>query len=68
MAMRGHAERIGLQSPPKRIMATGGASANHSLLRIMANVFGCPVFTGQSTSEYTLLYADCRGRLNTAQS
>ncbi|GJP41557.1 hypothetical protein CLOM_g1218 [Closterium sp. NIES-68] len=53
-AMRGHAERIGLQSPPARIIATGGGSANEAILRTMANVFGCPVYTSTSTDSASL--------------
>ncbi|CAI7921286.1 unnamed protein product, partial [Closterium sp. NIES-54] len=54
VSMRGHAERIGLQSPPARIIATGGGSANEAILRTMANVFGCPVYTSSSTDDYTV--------------
>ncbi|KAG8376193.1 hypothetical protein BUALT_Bualt09G0037700 [Buddleja alternifolia] len=32
LSMRAHAERFGMPSPPKRIIATGGASANNSIL------------------------------------
>lgn len=45
--MRGHAERFGMPSPPKRIIATGGASANHSILSELATIFGCNVYTVQ---------------------
>ncbi|CAI7754336.1 unnamed protein product [Closterium sp. NIES-53] len=54
VSMRGHAERIGLQSPPARIIATGGGSANEAILRTMANVFGCPVYTSSSTDSASL--------------
>ncbi|CAI5477649.1 unnamed protein product [Closterium sp. Yama58-4] len=54
VSMRGHAERIGLQSPPARIIATGGGSANEAILRTMANVFGCPVYTSTSTDSASL--------------
>jgi sugar (pentulose or hexulose) kinase len=47
LSMRGHAERCGLPVPPKRIIATGGASSNQAILKIMASVFGCPVYTVQ---------------------
>jgi sugar (pentulose or hexulose) kinase len=43
--MRGHAERCGLPVPPKRIIATGGASSNALILKTMASIFGCPVYT-----------------------
>ncbi|KAL6599845.1 hypothetical protein ACP70R_045496 [Stipagrostis hirtigluma subsp. patula] len=45
MSMRGHAERCGLPVPPKRIIATGGASSNPIILKIMASIFGCPVYS-----------------------
>jgi len=45
--MRGHAERFGMPNPPKRIIATGGASSNESILKSIAQIFGCPVFTVQ---------------------
>uniref|UniRef100_A0A453CCK7 Carbohydrate kinase FGGY C-terminal domain-containing protein n=1 Tax=Aegilops tauschii subsp. strangulata TaxID=200361 RepID=A0A453CCK7_AEGTS len=47
MSMRGHAERCGLPVPPKRIIATGGASSNQAILKTLASVFGCPVYTVQ---------------------
>ncbi|GJZ88692.1 hypothetical protein Tco_0660474, partial [Tanacetum coccineum] len=39
LSMRGHVERFGMPSPPKRIIATGGASANFSLLSSMPSIF-----------------------------
>ena len=45
LSKRGHAERFGLPSPPKRIIATGGASANQSILSSMAAIFGSDVYT-----------------------
>lgn len=47
LSMRGHAEQCGLPVPPKRIIATGGASSNPIILKIMASIFGCPVYTSQ---------------------
>jgi hypothetical protein len=43
--MRAHAERFGMPSPPKRIIATGGASTNQSILSGIASIFGCDVYT-----------------------
>lgn len=34
-----------MPSPPKRIIATGGASANQSILSTIASIFGCDVYT-----------------------
>ena len=41
LAMRLHGEWMGIRPPV--LYATGGASEDPSVLRIMANVFGCPV-------------------------
>lgn len=45
LSMRAHTERFGMPSPPKRIIATGGASVNNSILKVVASVFGCDVYT-----------------------
>ena len=45
VAMRAHAERIGLPCPPERVIATGGGSTNKHLLALIASVFGCDVYT-----------------------
>lgn len=47
LSMRAHAERFGMPSPPTRIIATGGASANHCILNIIASIFGSNVFVVQ---------------------
>lgn len=54
LSMRGHAERFGMPSPPKRIIATGGASANHSILKSIASIFGCDVYTVQRPDSASL--------------
>ncbi|CAN0921943.1 Xylulose kinase 2 [Linum grandiflorum] len=54
LSMRGHAERFGMPVPPKRIIATGGASTNHSLLKSIASVFGCGVYTVQRPDSASL--------------
>ncbi|CAD6266642.1 unnamed protein product [Miscanthus lutarioriparius] len=54
MSMRGHAEQCGLPVPPKRIIATGGASSNPTILKIMASIFGCPVYTSQRSDSASL--------------
>uniref|UniRef100_A0A5B7C7R3 Putative xylulose kinase n=1 Tax=Davidia involucrata TaxID=16924 RepID=A0A5B7C7R3_DAVIN len=51
--MRAHAERCGMPSP-KRIIATGGASANHSILSSIASIFGCDVYTVQRSDSASL--------------
>jgi len=45
--MRAHSERFGMPSPPERIIATGGASANQTILNSIASIFGCDVYTVQ---------------------
>ncbi len=49
LSMRLHARNIGLI--PKTLLATGGASVNKSLTRIMANVFGIPVNTSSQPNS-----------------
>ena len=52
LSMRAHAERFGLPVPPRRVVATGGASANHSILRAMASIFGCAIYTVQRPGKH----------------
>lgn len=54
LSMRGHAERFGMPSPPKRIIATGGASANTSILTSIASIFGSNVYTVQRPDSASL--------------
>ncbi|KAL2340061.1 hypothetical protein Fmac_008001 [Flemingia macrophylla] len=54
LSMRAHAERFGMPSPPNRIIATGGASANHSILSSIASIFGCDVYTVQRPDSASL--------------
>lgn len=53
LSMRAHAERFGMPSPPKRLIATGGASANTSILNSVASIFGCNVYKVQSPGKYS---------------
>ncbi|OVA04189.1 Carbohydrate kinase [Macleaya cordata] len=54
LSMRAHSERFGMPSPPKRIIATGGASANQSILKSIATIFGCDVYTVQRPDSASL--------------
>ncbi|GAA0143973.1 carbohydrate kinase [Lithospermum erythrorhizon] len=54
LSMRGHAERFGMPSPPRRIIATGGASANNSILKVVASIFGCDVYTVEQPDSASL--------------
>ncbi|PHT50907.1 Xylulose kinase [Capsicum baccatum] len=54
LSKRAHAERFGMPSPPKRIIATGGASANSSILSMIASIFGCDVYTVQQPDSASL--------------
>ncbi|EEF52198.1 xylulose kinase 2 [Ricinus communis] len=54
LSMRAHAERFGMPTPPKRIIATGGASANQSILNSVASIFGCDVYTVQRPDSASL--------------
>ncbi|KAG8377420.1 hypothetical protein BUALT_Bualt08G0031100 [Buddleja alternifolia] len=55
LSMRAHTEKIGMRSPPRRIIATGGASANKCILSLMASIFGCGVYTVQRPGRLTFL-------------
>jgi len=52
MSMRSHGCGIGLE--PSNILATGGASANAAILKVMSDVFGVPVYTGEQTASASL--------------
>ena len=52
MSLRLHAKRIGLE--PVSILATGGASVDMSLVSIIANVFGVPIYTGEVAASAAL--------------
>ncbi|KAK7352934.1 hypothetical protein VNO80_18365 [Phaseolus coccineus] len=54
LSMRAHAERFGMPSPPKRIIATGGASANKCILSSIASIFGCDVYTVERPDSASL--------------
>ncbi|KAK8552085.1 hypothetical protein V6N13_120512 [Hibiscus sabdariffa] len=54
LSMRAHAERFGMPSPPKRIIATGGASANESILSSVASIFGSDIYTVQRSDSASL--------------
>lgn len=54
LSMRAHAERFGMPSPPKRIIATGGASANTTILSSIASIFGSNVYTVQRPDSASL--------------
>ncbi|KAL6072291.1 Xylulose kinase [Balamuthia mandrillaris] len=53
LSMRLHAERIGITSF-HNILATGGASANECVTRILAHVFGAAVFTAETANSASL--------------
>ncbi|KAK6139052.1 hypothetical protein DH2020_027202 [Rehmannia glutinosa] len=54
LSMRAHAEKIGMPSPPRRIIATGGASANKCILSLIASIFGCDVYTVERSDSASL--------------
>jgi xylulokinase len=49
LSMRLHAANVGIR--PKRILATGGGSANEAILKVVSQVFGVPVYVGDATSS-----------------
>jgi len=52
LSMRLHGNNIGLV--PRKILATGGASVNKSLLQVMADVFGTPVHVSSQPNSASL--------------
>jgi len=52
LSMRLHGENIGLKAG--RILATGGASANAGILKVLSDAFGVPVYVAQQTSSASL--------------
>jgi len=53
MSLRVHGESIGL-TRPRRVIATGGASANAAITQVLADVFGVPVFVAAQTDSASL--------------
>ena len=53
LSMRVHGESIGITGA-KRLIATGGASANKAVLQVLADVFGAPVFVSAQTDSASL--------------
>ncbi len=52
LSMRLHGQHVGLV--PQRILATGGASVDMSLIRIMSDVFGTPVYVAEKSDSASL--------------
>ncbi len=52
LSMRLHGGRVGLM--PSGILATGGASADPAVLRVLSDVLGAPVFTGNQVNSAAL--------------
>ena len=53
LSMRAHGAALGLNAP-KRIIATGGGSANSAILQVLADVFGVPVYVAAQTDSASL--------------
>jgi len=49
LSLRLHGDNIGLK--PSAILATGGASANEGILKVIADVFGAPVCVGEQPNS-----------------
>ena len=63
MAKRLHIEKMGFKiEPTTRILVTGGASVNESILQILSDVFNAPVFTQEETQNSAALGAAFRAR------
>lgn len=54
LSMRAHVERFGMPFPPRRLIATGGASANHCILGSLASIFGCDIYTVERPDSASL--------------
>lgn len=54
LSMRAHVERFGMPFPPRRLIATGGASANECILSAIASIFGCDVYTVERPDSASL--------------
>jgi xylulokinase len=52
LSLRLHGERLGIR--PQMILATGGASVDRTVLRVMADVFGVQVYTAQKSDSASL--------------
>ncbi len=52
LSMKLHAGNIGIE--PQRILATGGASVDKGLIRIMSDVFGVAVYTAEKSDTASL--------------
>merc|ERR1712242_128024 len=59
MNMRSHAEQLGLDKS-NRIIATGGASNNHTILQVISDIFGAPVYVASVGPETATLGAAIR--------
>ncbi|XP_021754646.1 xylulose kinase-like [Chenopodium quinoa] len=54
LSMRAHVERFGMPFPPRRLIATGGASANECILGSLASIFGCGIYTVERPDSASL--------------
>jgi len=52
LSMRLHGAKLGFA--PKRILATGGASVDQEMLRVLSNVFGVPVYVAAKSDSASL--------------
>jgi xylulokinase len=52
LSLRLHSGHVGIR--PRTILATGGASVDRGMLRIMSDVFGVPVFTSSQRNSAAL--------------
>ncbi|MDA0578689.1 MAG: FGGY-family carbohydrate kinase [Verrucomicrobia bacterium] len=52
LTMRLHGENVGLK--PTRLIATGGASVENAILRVVADVFGAPVYVAVQADSASL--------------
>lgn len=58
LSLRVHCEKLGVC--PRRILVTGGASGNQTILQLLADVFGCDVFVSSEGNEAAAMGASLR--------
>ena len=51
LALRNHAKTLGVGDRPRRLIVTGGASANLDILQVLSDVFQSPVFVVQEQDD-----------------
>jgi len=67
LALRSHSEKMGFQVN-SRLLVTGGASSNHHLIQVLADIFGVPVYVLEDISNSASLGGCYRGYYGISKS